>query len=416
MSLTNHKDFLKQVFFHSITAFGGPQGHIGMILKRFVEKKKFITEEELFEYNNFCQLLPGPSSTQLITLIAYKKGGISLAIFTLLIWLLPACFIMGLFSFIISYLNNINQSLSLFRFIQPMAIGFLFYATSRSYKNYINNTITKFVMIFSGVLIFVFIKQPWIIPILFFTGGLVTNISNKRFPALEKQDSINFSWKYLIMFFAIFITLGFLSETARKNQWNEKNLINLSEHTYRFGSIVFGGGDVLLPMMIDQYVERPNSSRIKKRNPEIITLNKNDLLSGYGLVKAIPGPVFSISAYVGGISLKNKGMQQQILGIIISSIFIFLPGMLLLFFFFPIWESLKTNVYLYRSMEGIGSVTVGLLLGTSVFLMKDYFLELNHSDGFVSLFIILFVFLMNSLSKIPPPILVIVCFLFGLIF
>ena len=416
MYLTNHKDFLKEVFYHSITAFGGPQGHIGMILKRFVEKKKFITEEELFEYNNFCQLLPGPSSTQLITLIAYKKGGISLAIFTLLIWLLPACFIMGSFSFIISYLIYIKLFLGLFRFIQPMAIGFLLYATSRSYKNHINNTITKFVMIFSAILIFAFIKQPWIIPILFITGALVTNFSNKRFPAIEKKVSINFSWKYLIIFFTIFITLGFLSETARKNQWKEKNLINLSEHTYRFGSIVFGGGDVLLPMMIDQYVERPNNLKIKKRNPEIITVNKTELLSGYGLVKAIPGPVFSISAYVGGISLKNQGKAEQIFGIIISSIFIFLPGMLLLFFFFPIWESLKTNVYLYRSMEGIGSVTVGLLLGTSVYLLKDYFLEFNQSDGLVSLMIIIFVFLMNSFSKIPPPILVIVCFLFGWIF
>ena len=79
-----HIPFLKSVFFHSITAFGGPQGHVGMVLKTFVEKRKDLTKEELMEYISFCQLLPGASSTQTLTLIGYKRGGINLAVLTLL--------------------------------------------------------------------------------------------------------------------------------------------------------------------------------------------------------------------------------------------------------------------------------------------------------------------------------------------
>src|SRR6476659_10922636 len=70
-----HIPFLKAVFFHSITAFGGPQGHFGMMIKTFVQQRKDVSQEELLEYNSFCQLLPGASSTQVLTLIGFKRGG-----------------------------------------------------------------------------------------------------------------------------------------------------------------------------------------------------------------------------------------------------------------------------------------------------------------------------------------------------
>ena len=90
MYLLRHIPFLKAVFQHSLTAFGGPQVHIGLLQHRFVEKRKDITSEELMEYNAFCQLLPGASSTQTIVLIAFKRGGFALALITLLVWILPA--------------------------------------------------------------------------------------------------------------------------------------------------------------------------------------------------------------------------------------------------------------------------------------------------------------------------------------
>src|ERR1700687_6187696 len=123
-----HIPFLKAVFLHSLTAFGGPQAHIGMMLKTFVHRRPYITEAELMEYNAFCQLLPGASSTQTLTLIGYKRGGIPLAVLTLIIWILPACIIMGVFSSFIEYINHKNGSSDLFRFVEPMPVGFLAYA------------------------------------------------------------------------------------------------------------------------------------------------------------------------------------------------------------------------------------------------------------------------------------------------
>src|SRR4051812_1264701 len=120
--LHRHVPFLRSVLAYSVTAFGGPQGHIGMMVKTFTEERHDVTEEELLEYNAFCQMLPGPSSTQTVMLIALKRGGIPLAIVTLLIWMLPAACIMGAFSFLVYYIDVRDILPNLFAFIQPMSV------------------------------------------------------------------------------------------------------------------------------------------------------------------------------------------------------------------------------------------------------------------------------------------------------
>src|SRR6266542_77945 len=117
--LLRHVPFLKAVFLHSITAFGGPQAHIGMMLKTFVNRRPYVTEQELMEYNAFCQLLPGASSTQTLTLIGYKRGGIPLAVLTLIIWILPACILMGALSFLLHYIDKRALQTDIFKFIPP---------------------------------------------------------------------------------------------------------------------------------------------------------------------------------------------------------------------------------------------------------------------------------------------------------
>src|SRR3982750_3662584 len=99
-----------------------------MMMKIFVDKRPYVTKEELLEYNAFCNLLPGASSTQTVTLIGYKTGGIPLAILTLLIWIFPACFMMGALSFLLHFIDQKALHTDMFKFIAPMAAGFLVYA------------------------------------------------------------------------------------------------------------------------------------------------------------------------------------------------------------------------------------------------------------------------------------------------
>ena len=162
MVLTRHIPFLRAVFWHSLTAFGGPQGHMAMMLKTFVHQRRDVTEEELMEYNGFCQLLPGASSTQTIILIGYKRGGIPLAILTLLIWIFPACTLMGAISFLLDYFDDFGLSVSIFKFVMPMAIGFIAFSTFRIFGLSIHNSITRVILIVATIATFLAFKTPWI--------------------------------------------------------------------------------------------------------------------------------------------------------------------------------------------------------------------------------------------------------------
>src|SRR5688572_21000955 len=161
--LLRHVPYLKSVFLHSITAFGGPQAHIGMMMKTFVHKRPYVTEQELMEYNAFCQLLPGASSTQTLTLIGYKRGGVPLAVVTLLIWILPACFCMGALSFLFHYIDKNQLGTDIFKFIPPMAVAFLAYAAFTTFPLAIGSFITWLIMIISAITTYFLFGHSWVI-------------------------------------------------------------------------------------------------------------------------------------------------------------------------------------------------------------------------------------------------------------
>ena len=220
--MLRHIPFLKAVLLHSISAFGGPQGHLGMVIKTFVDRRKDITKEELMEYVSFCQLLPGASSTQTLTLIGYKRGGVKLAVLTLIIWILPACTLMGGLSFIVGDIGEGAIHKGAFKFIQPMAIGFLAYAAAKAYGVSIKNSITQIIMLSALIGTYFLFKAPWIIPLLIVCGGVATNFSDKRIPEKEIIKPKQIKWTNIWLFVLIFVVAGFLSETARKQNWENK--------------------------------------------------------------------------------------------------------------------------------------------------------------------------------------------------
>jgi chromate transporter len=416
LKLLRHIPFLKAVFLYTITAFGGPQGHLGMMLKTFVQKRRYITEEELIEYNSFCQLLPGASSTQVITLIGYKRGGVLLAVITLIIWILPACVLMGFLSFILTHFSNRSVTENVFKFIQPMAIGFLAYAAVKAFSISVKNIITQIIMLMAMCITYFLFKTPWVFPALIIAGGIATNFSNKRIPKQVEIKPRHIRWTNIWLFLVIFLIAGILSETARKQDWPNRKAYNLFENFYRFGSFVFGGGDVLLPMMLDQYVARPNAPKVIENNPNAIRLNKTDLLTGYGMVRAIPGPVFSVASFAGGMALEKQGFKMQILGCVLGSVAIFLPSALLVLFFFPVWQHLKKYVIVYRALEGINAVVVGVMWAATLYLLNGIHLSHVDTTSVLSLAVIIFTFLLLRYTKTPPPVIVLACLLLGWIF
>ncbi len=414
--LYRHTNFLKAVFLHSVTAFGGPQGHFGMMLKTFVQKRKDITEQELLDFNAFCQMLPGASSTQTLTLIGYKRGGLPLAIATLIIWISPACFLMGGLSFILDYLDDRSLSMEAFKFIQPMAVGFIAFSAFRMAKVSITNTITKVIMVVTAIATFFLFKTPWVFPCVIVAAGIATNFSDRRIPQKGIPPK-KIKWGNILIFFALFIVAGVLSEKARTEEWKNRGPFNLFENLYRFGSLVFGGGDVLMPMMYQQYVVRPNTLRVEEGNPNVLRIDQDAFLTGSGVVRAIPGPVFSIGSFMGGMALKTSTPQpqMQLLGCFIGSVAIFLPSALLVLFFFPVWHNLKKYAVIFRSLEGINSAVVGIMLGATFFLMKNVSIDIvdGSIQPLLNIIAISGTFVTLRYTKIAPPYIVLACFLLG---
>lgn len=405
--ILRHVPFLKAVFLYSFTAFGGPQGHMGMMVKTFVQKRKDVTEDELLEYNSFCAMLPGPSSTQTVMLIALKRGGVPLAILTLLLWVFPAAFIMGLFSFLIFYFDlgvlkgSKGVPINLFYYIQPMSVGFVFYAAIRMMKTSVKYVATAGIML-GSLVASLFINSPWVFPVLLLISGTISNFSNNRIPGPQhKPKKIN--WMHLWLFALLFIIAGVLSELSRGEGWQHSAIYVLFENFYRFGAIVFGGGQALMPMMLYQFVSRPNS--------EIMTAGQ--LLTGYGIVQAVPGPVFSICSYVGGIAMRPYGNMWQVIGCVTATIAVFLPSTLLLFFLFPIYHNLKHHVIIFRALEGINAAIVGIILASGIILFKSIAFDKSLAFEWSNLVVVIITFCLLQFSKIPAPLIVLGWLLLG---
>jgi chromate transporter len=358
------------------------------------------------------QLLPGASSTQTLTLIGYKRGGIPLALITLLIWVLPAGILMSLLSFLLLYFDKRALNTDVFKFIQPMAVGFLAFAAFRMGRISIRNTITTIIAVVGGLLTYFFFHSPWIFPLLLIAGGIATNFSVKRIPAIPGHR-YRIPWVNLWLFLAIFLLLGFISERARKAQLADGNqhphyrIWNISENFYRFGSLVFGGGDVLVPLMYEQFVVRPKGDNKYMSSEEFLT--------GSGMVRAMPGPVFAVAAYHGGMAMRKWGSAWQVAGCIAGLVFIFLPSVLLVLFFFPIWSYLKKYAVVYRSLEGINAVVVGILIASSFYVFKDINLGSDTTITLMNVGVMFGTFLLLRYTRLPSPVIVAVCLLIGLI-
>jgi len=384
-----------------------------MMVKTFVEKEKFISLPDLVNLNAFCQLLPGATVTQTVSLLGYRQGGFWIAFIALLLWTTPAVLLMSALSFVFSS-DNANLIFRL-RFIQPMALGFLAFAAIKTYA-LVRSRIQVFVVMISAIITFFLFKTPWVFPIVLICGGFLgsfSSVENKEaeLPVFKRPRLLP-----LFVFAVLFVLAGFLSETARKKSWENRTPYNVFENMYRFGSIVFGGADVLIPVMYNQYVVRPETERIKRNNKDVINIKRDAFLSAAGVVRALPGPAFSISAFVGGMAMNDRGWAYQLLGCFLAATGIFLPTFLLSVFFYPFWETAQQFRKVKAIMVGINAAVVGIMTASIVYLFRDSlvpFLGQAPVDVFLFFAVFLTTFFLLHRTKVSAPLIAAGCLLLG---
>jgi len=381
--------FLRDVSILSVTAFGGPTGHFGMFLDMLVNKRAYLTEEDLIELYALCQVLPGPTSTQTITSLGYKIGGPNLAYLTLLVWMLPAISIMTAMAILVTSAEALEISLDFLRFVEPMAVGIVAYSSYIITTKVVKTKFGFMLMVISAVASYT-LKSPFAFPVLIILGGLATTWKYKRQPVSEKER-ININWSNLILWGAVFITIAIVGAITRYQP------ILILENFYRNGSLIFGGGQVLVPLLYTEFVE------FKKM------LTSDEFIHGYGIVQAIPGPTFSFSSYVGALGVNDLGISGRILGGIMAAFGIFLPGTFLIFFVIRFWEQLKKYRIVKASLEGVNAVSAGMVIAAAVLILKP----MDHT-------IINYLFMFGTVStllftKFPTPVIILVGLVLGIV-
>lgn len=372
--------FLKDVFVCSLGAYGGPEAHMSVFLDQMVSKRKYLTEADLVELIALCSMLPGPTSTQTIVSIGYKMGGAALALFTMLVWALPVLAVMTTLSFLYGFLSRRNISHDFLRFIGPMAVGFIVVAAVKIGRKVIRDVPTGLLMLFGAVTTY-FIRAPWIFPAVLAVGGLVS-IALSGEQGKWNPVKVRPEWHYLILF-GLFAVSGLVLAGV-----TESRMIRLFESFYRYGYLVFGGGQVVVPVMYSELVELRGY------------MSNQEFLTGYGLVQGLPGPMFSFAAYAGGMASRGQRVGVQVLGALAGGIGIFLPGLLLIYFVYPLWEELKQIRAIRISLRGINAVASGLIAVAAVILMQASGL------GIVNLAVTIITASMLYFTKTPAPLLV----------
>jgi chromate transporter len=365
--------FLKDVLILACTSFGGPQVHLAMFIDRFVKKRNYLTEAELLELQALCAMLPGPTSTQTITALGYKIGGPNLAYITLLVWITPAVAIMTAAAFGMTFLRNRDVIL----FIQPIGVALIIHAGYVLGLKVIKNQTGVILMLISAIFAFYY-QSPWVCPIALIIGGTFTSFNYKDYPKQTKHKMV-IPWSNFNLFW------GFLLFLAVLGHFTDYEPIRLFENFYRNGSLTFGGGQVLAPMLYTEFVEFKHLVRA------------DDFLTGIALSQALPGPVFSLTSYLGVLVMRNGTWYEQLFGSMAGAAGIFLPGTFLIFFVYRIWGQLKQFRGIRASLDGINATSIGLTLSAAF----TFLVPMVHKVDVVGIFTVLITLIIIQFTKIP---------------
>ena len=392
--------FIRDATIYTFTSFGGPQAHVDILLREFVEKRNYISEEELMELVALSQLLPGPSSTQTLVGIAWKVGGLRLALLTFLIWILPSAVIMCMAA--ISYKMFAGQAkfTNILHYVQPIAVGIVAYATYTFANKFLRSKVSTMLAI-GSLIVTLLLQNPYAFPLLILVGGIISSAKETHHQENELRVKLFANVNPNKVAYFIGILLFFAVLGAIINQTSPFSLpIRLFENFYRNGILIFGGGQVLVPLMYTEFVELKHY------------LGSSEFLSGYALQQMLPGPTFSFTSFLGGVTMGNKGygIGGQIIGSIVAVIGINTPGLILILFIVPFWEDLKKITRIKNSLSGINAVAVGFMATAFILLAKPF------GTDWLAYALMIGTALLLYFTKIKTPVVIIIGIVLGLVF
>ena len=364
-------------------AFGGPAAHLVFFHRKFVGQLQWLNDTQYSQLVALAQLLPGPSSSQVGLSIGYLQRGYAGALVAWLGFTLPSALLMSMIAVLGQHYFHILNSNS-FHSIQLIVFSVIVWAFWQMLNSFCKS-IWQYVLVIISTLILSFVTiglNQLLVIILGAISGIVmakfSRTADENKPALI-SSIIHSSYirpghapYWLIAFLLPFILIPVLV-----NLLDWKNLKFLADF-YQTGSLVFGGGHVILPLLHQDFVATG-----------LLSPQSFDL--GYAFAQLMPGPLFSFASYVGAL-LPWTGSPW--LNALLATCAIFLPSFLLIFATLPYWSWLMQQRIIFQAVSGINAAVVGLLLYLLIDLSQAYFR--SWSD---LVFVIIMILLLRS--KLP---------------
>ncbi|HGS4478026.1 TPA: chromate efflux transporter [Vibrio cholerae] len=314
-------------------SFGGPAAHIGYFRHTFVEKLRWVSEQEYAQFVALSQFLPGPGSSQVGFAIGYHRGGLAGAWAAFLGFTLPSVLIMLLLAGLISHLLDTTLFEQVIHGLKLLAIIVVADACLTMYRNFCHQRLTAGLCVLTAVAITLapgLISQFAVLLIAAFVGQ--ARLAPQPSSSLK---AFRPSWLSLLLFLSLLLGLPLLAASSP--------LVELFGHFFQAGSLVFGGGHVVLPLL---------------QNALGDSLSTDQFLTGYAAAQAVPGPMFTLATYLGYVLTPD----MPVVGALIATLAVFLPGFLLLLGVLKNWSALAQRPKVAGAMQGVNACVVGLLL------------------------------------------------------
>jgi chromate transporter len=339
----SHIDILISFFLLGLTSFGGPIAHISYFRNTFVKDKKWIDDDTYMEFVSLCNFLPGPSSSQVGMSIGYHFKGISGAILAWVGFTIPSALILIIFGYFIINFDDVISS-GFIQGLKSVVVIIVFQAIWGMQKNFLKDFCSYSIAFFTALILILFPSSLNQLLCLIMSGLLGT-----YFYKNEEISEISF-YKTVTITLSSYVSLGlffsFLFFLPIINSIFETEITFLANIFFKVGSLVFGGGHVVLPLLQEEFVAKG-------------LIEKDIFLAGYGAAQAIPGPLFTFSSYL-GIFLANE--NNRLLTSILCMIFIFLPSFFLIIGTLPLWSRLRKINKVIHAFKAINASVIGILV------------------------------------------------------
>jgi chromate transporter len=367
-----------------LTSFGGPIAHLGYFNREYVQKRRWLSAEEYAAFVSLCQLLPGPTSSQVGFLIGLRRAGIFGALAAWVGFTLPSAVLMYAFAILAPHMPGPLMQ-ALLHGLMLTAVAVVSQAVWSMARSLCPDWQRAAIALAAAALLA--FHSNAMLQLLALAGGAIAGsiVCRKlKFAIVELPAAAHHrtAWIALTVFCGLLIALPALSVFAPHGP------IALASIFYRAGALVFGGGHVVLPLLQNALV--PGR-----------WISNEGFLAGYGFAQAMPGPLFTVAAFLGAASAPTAASLPWA---VLALLAIFLPGLLLSLVGLSLWSQVARVPTALAMLAGVNAAVVGLL---GAALYNPIALTAIHSAFDAAVVIVGFVLL--QWRRVPPILVAALC-------